>query len=283
MSNTTAISEKRSEASRINGAKSQGPKTEEGKAISSRNALKHGLYCSVNTLVAAENPEEFAGFHRELYKYFAPSDSYQIVLVEKIIGSLWRRRAMEDILSGMLHPNRSNWETVNGQFGRNQKEIDSAFRILRNLDRTVDAAKRELKTLKSEETKKTEEQTQDLEADCDLVDQLVDERDNDLSKRFPGPPEFTEAIDVEIAIARAIVKHNYWEISEFPDNIVIHKMVEILKDSESVIGIIINRFYAKYPHLENESAPFPILEKIVDDADPDTIRQAKEFLEQHED
>src|ERR1700678_3116634 len=185
MSDSNPISEKRSEASRINGAKSQGPKTEEGKAVSSRNAVKHGLYCSVKTMVAAENAEEFAGFHRELYKHFAPSDSYQIVLVEKIIGSLWRRRACEDILSGMLHPDRSKWETVNDQFRRNQREIDSAFRILRSLDRAVDAAKRELKTLKSEETKKTEEQTQDLDADCDLVDQLVDERDKDLSKRFP--------------------------------------------------------------------------------------------------
>src|ERR1700678_1769534 len=72
MSDSNPISEKRSEASRINGAKSQGPKTEEGKAISSRNAVKHGLYSSVKTMVAAENPEEFAGFHRELYRHFAP-------------------------------------------------------------------------------------------------------------------------------------------------------------------------------------------------------------------
>jgi len=53
------IPEKRAEAARINGAKFQGPKTPEGKARSSQNALKHGGYSRFALLLANEDPAVF--------------------------------------------------------------------------------------------------------------------------------------------------------------------------------------------------------------------------------
>jgi len=51
-------SDARSEAARRNGAKSHGPKTPEGKAISSANSLRHGMTAKA-ILLTNENPEAY--------------------------------------------------------------------------------------------------------------------------------------------------------------------------------------------------------------------------------
>ncbi|MCC6390769.1 MAG: hypothetical protein IT167_20205, partial [Bryobacterales bacterium] len=55
----STISQAHSDAARINGAKSQGPTTPEGKARSSRNARTHGLTASRIAFLTPEEQEEY--------------------------------------------------------------------------------------------------------------------------------------------------------------------------------------------------------------------------------
>ena len=61
------------DAARRNGAKSHGPKTPEGKAISSMNALRHGLTAQA-ILLTNENSEAFQTLAAAYYEKFQPAD-----------------------------------------------------------------------------------------------------------------------------------------------------------------------------------------------------------------
>jgi len=82
--------DKQIEASRINGQKSLGPITEEGKATSSLNAVRHGLLS--NTLVLpGESEERFLQLLAELLEEHCPSNRTQLKLVENLAVAEWRR------------------------------------------------------------------------------------------------------------------------------------------------------------------------------------------------
>ena len=84
------ISNARAEASRRNGAKSQGPKTAEGKARSARNALKHGLRAQKYVVLPEEDAEEFAGLEAALTLELAPVGALQMVLARRVAVAAWR-------------------------------------------------------------------------------------------------------------------------------------------------------------------------------------------------
>src|SRR5713226_7612688 len=69
--------ERQSESARINGAKSHGPKSAEGKQKSSRNSLRHGCTASHTQILACEDPRDF---ERMVEKY---NDMYKPVTLEE--------------------------------------------------------------------------------------------------------------------------------------------------------------------------------------------------------
>jgi hypothetical protein len=88
-------------ASRQNGARSRGPKTAAGKAISARNALKHGL--SARTVVLdGEDVAAFQAFQAALRAELAPVGVLQHDLVSRIALGLWRARRSDRIEAALL-------------------------------------------------------------------------------------------------------------------------------------------------------------------------------------
>jgi hypothetical protein len=90
-------SEKQIEANRRNALNSTGPQTPEGKAASSRNALKHGLTAE-HAVVSIEDRDQFDDLLRSFQDQFQPVGPLETLLVDQIVMAAWRLtrvRAME--------------------------------------------------------------------------------------------------------------------------------------------------------------------------------------------
>jgi hypothetical protein len=87
----------RAEASRRNGARSRGPKTPEGKARSSQNALKHGLRAQKHMLLPGESAAEYQRLEAALLEELAPEGALQTVLARRVVAAAWRLERVERI------------------------------------------------------------------------------------------------------------------------------------------------------------------------------------------
>lgn len=93
---------RKSAAARANGAKSRGPKTAATRAISSQNALTHGLH-SWNTLVLCnESQEEFDGFVARYTRMYAPANDAETEFVNEMVATRWRIRRLRSIETALI-------------------------------------------------------------------------------------------------------------------------------------------------------------------------------------
>ena len=78
-------------ANRLNAMKSSGPRSEEGKAASRFNALKHGIDSKALT-IPGEDPAEFEALALEYHRRFRPDGPMEAFFVETLVKSDWDRR-----------------------------------------------------------------------------------------------------------------------------------------------------------------------------------------------
>ncbi len=76
-------------ANRLNAQKSTGPRTLEGKAAVSQNAVKHGLSAEQN-VISSENPAEFDQYREQLLDELSPLSPMESILAERIVTLSWR-------------------------------------------------------------------------------------------------------------------------------------------------------------------------------------------------
>jgi hypothetical protein len=102
-----SVSDARAEASRKNGAQSRGPKTEEGKAKSAQNALRHGMRAQKYLVLPDEDAAEFAALEAALVEELAPVGALQTVLARRVAVAAWRLARADRLEAELFEERRS--------------------------------------------------------------------------------------------------------------------------------------------------------------------------------
>jgi hypothetical protein len=88
-------------SARANGARSRGPVTAAGKARSSQNAIRHGLFAKC---VVMSN-ESSVGFHQwreQFIQRFGPFEGVELAVVEEMVAASWRLRRIWALETGVF-------------------------------------------------------------------------------------------------------------------------------------------------------------------------------------
>jgi len=89
------------DANRQNAQKSTGPKTTEGKAAVSQNALTHGL-TALSACIEGEDKDEFNATRQSFEDELKPAGPVQTLLVEQIVMAAWRLTRIRLIEGGLF-------------------------------------------------------------------------------------------------------------------------------------------------------------------------------------
>ena len=109
--------------------KGGGPRTQQGKAKSSRNSLKHGIFSKV---FEGESRSQYNSLLRGLREDFKPEGARREVLVDKLAILFLCQRQVFNALAG-----RSLVDTLAESLGDAPK-LDILLRYLTTLDRAID-------------------------------------------------------------------------------------------------------------------------------------------------
>ena len=104
------------QSARLNGAKSTGPNTPEGKAIASMNALRHGL-AAKTVVLCNESHDRFNGIHDAYIDEFDPRTTAESDAIEEMAIAKWRHRRYWGIEAA----------TLDLQMDRQAKELEKEF------------------------------------------------------------------------------------------------------------------------------------------------------------
>jgi hypothetical protein len=105
-------SDRQIEANRLNALRSTGPRTAEGKAVSSKNATTHGLSGRM-VVIEGEDPLQFESMRQQLLDELQPVGALEGMLVERLAAVSWRLRRTP-ALEAALFARQQQLEDTNG-------------------------------------------------------------------------------------------------------------------------------------------------------------------------
>ncbi|HSY19278.1 MAG TPA: hypothetical protein VK815_13125 [Candidatus Acidoferrales bacterium] len=132
-------SEKKLAANRRNAMKSTGPKTAQGKAVVSRNALKFGMLAEavvVRGHVVKESAREYEQLCREFHESLAPLGMLEEMLTGQIAAVAWRLRRVRKAESGEIALSVDEGQKERSQV--NPKLVFNAWDLSGNMVRAME-------------------------------------------------------------------------------------------------------------------------------------------------
>ena len=129
---------KQFEANRRNAQTSTGPKTPEGKAAVSMNALRHGLRART-VVLPGENPEEFKQLCDDLEVEWRPQSRTEQFYVEQMAVSQWKLTRLEVVEVNIFKDTDAP--------GKQLPMLDRLWQAECRLERSYSRAQRELERL----------------------------------------------------------------------------------------------------------------------------------------
>ena len=93
--------DKQKRANQVNAAKSTGPRSKAGKAISRLNAMKHGLTAE-KLLVRGECIEEFQSFQAAIFESYDPQEPFETQMVARLVSLWWRVQRIPEIEAALI-------------------------------------------------------------------------------------------------------------------------------------------------------------------------------------
>ena len=203
-------------ASRKNGKKSEGPITPEGRARSSSNAIKNGIF-SQKRFIEGEDPAEYAMLLEQLARDLNAEGLLEYFFVDEMAMAMWRKRRLNQAEAAAIGKSRANFT-----FGYSElkwDELSTAFAI--RVDKFSEQDQKVLEALRDDLAFRS----RSLPADDEKFNRVAVSLDRSLERAFRGlraaqqlRRESKEAIIVQ---ARAPVAGRQKSGEEFYDEEVI--------------------------------------------------------------
>jgi len=179
-------------ANRANALKSTGPRTPEGKAASSMNALKHGMDAA-SIVIPGEDPAEYERIAAEYQHDLGPRSAIEQFQVDTIVRSDWQRRRLRRIEAKLYRALLAEGQTpeeIDVEILRDSptgKLLRKTFAQIASLERAHSRALAELRRIRREyQQANLDDIDRLLELPPELVEHMADRMAAHRKEHFPG-------------------------------------------------------------------------------------------------